>query len=215
MSRISTSVLVVSTLALMACSPPQDASSGSATPQSSLVLSQECENHPLLPAMPSPVDIGGKALTAVECASYSIQMIWGDAGSSTSIGIVDSQGPLGDVPPSLAQMVEMGRSLPLQAANTALALTDGVAQAAMSAPAALAELGGPDYLPIVKERGNLRYTIEVQPKDNGGRVGSLTGTVKDRYAVTMNIESDSIIGLAAGEAAYNPWLSAMKLDQLP
>jgi len=86
---------------------------------------------------------------------------------------------------------------------------------AKAAPAPRAEMGGPDFLSSVKEDNGLRYAIEVEAKDTSGKVGTLIGTVKDRYALTMNIEQDNLVGLAAGEAAYAPFLNAMSVGKLP
>lgn len=200
--------------ALSACSQsPDTANSESASQQAAVPAS--CEGHPLLPAMPELAPIGSKPVTAVNCEAYSVEMVWGEAGDSTSIILVDSQGPLGDIPAGMEQMAEMGRSLPLQAANAALQMTEGVAEMAKAAPASLAELGGPDFLSTVKEDNGLRYAIEVEAQDAGGKVGTLIGTVKNRYAVTINIEQDNLVGLAAGEAAYAPFLNAMRIGQLP
>lgn len=215
MFKASVSILFTSALALTACSQAQDAPATADTAASSASLPEACKGHALLPAMPEPHPISGKAVTAVNCEAYSVEMIWGEAGSSTSIILVDSQGPLGDVPAGIKPLAEMGRSLPLQSATTALQLTKGVEDMAKAAPAALAELGGPDFLSTVKETNGLRYTIEVDAKDAGGHVGTLIGTSKDRYALTINMEQDHLVGLAAGEAAYGPWLSAMRLNQLP
>lgn len=207
--------VMAAALVLCACGQsPQSATSETAA-QPALALPASCEGHPLLPAMPDAVAIGGKPVTAINCEAYSVEMVWGEAGSSTSIILVDSQGPLGDVPAGMAQMAEMGRTLPLQAAKTALQMTAGIEEMAKAAPAALAEMGGPDFLSSVKEDNGLRYAIEVEAKDTGGKVGTLIGTVKDRYALTMNIEQDNLVGLAAGEAAYAPFLNAMSVGKLP
>jgi len=179
----------------------------------SFSLPKECENHPLLPALPELAPIGGKALTSVSCQPFSVEMIWGEAGTSTSIILVDSQGPAGDLPASL---VDMARNLPLQAAKSAVTLTKGVQDTALAYPASLVELGGEDYLSVVEEApGGLVYALEVQPKDAGGLAGSVVGTIKDRYALTLNIEQDNVVGITAAKAAYTPWLSALRLSQLP
>lgn len=213
--KLSAYTAMTAALALVACGQsPGTASSETATQQAA-ALPASCEDHPLLPAMPEPVPMGGKAVTAINCEAYSVEMIWGEAGESTSIILVDSQGPLGDVPAGMEQMAEMGRSLPLQAATTALQMTEGVAEMAKAAPASLEELGGPDFLSTVKESNGLRYSIEVEAKDAGGKVGTLIGTIRNRYALTMNIEQDNLVGLAAGEAAYAPLLNAMKISELP
>ena len=213
--KLTVYTAMAAALALVACGKsPDNASSETASPQAK-ALAASCEEHPLLPAMPEVAPIGGKPATAVNCEAYSVEMVWGEAGSSTAIILVDSQGPLGDIPAGMEQMAEMGRTLPLQAATTALQMTAGVEEMAKAAPTAVAELGGPDFLSTVKERDGLRYSIEVEPKDAGGRVGTLIGTIKDRYALTMNIEQDHLVGLAAGEAAYGPFLNAMKISKLP
>lgn len=211
----STYTVMATALMLVACGQSPDAANRETAAQPTAALPAACEGHPLLPAMPDAVPINGKSITAINCEAYSVEMVWGEAGSSTSIILVDSQGPLGDVPAGMAQMAEMGRTLPLQAAKAALQMTEGVEEMAKAAPAALAELGGPDFLATVKESNGLRYSIEVEAKDAGGRVGTLIGTVKDRYAVTMNIEQGDLVGLAAGEAAYALWLSAMRTSKLP
>lgn len=181
--------------------------------RSTLDLPANCKDHPLLIAMPEPVPISAKALTSMDCQPFSIEMVWGDAGASTSIILVDSQGPTGDL--SVA-MADMARKLPFQAAQAAVSMTEGVQEMALAYPASLAELGGPDFLSVVRDgAGGLRYALQVEPKDSGGRVGSLVGTAKERYALTINIEHDNLVGLAAGEAAYAPWLATMRLSQLP
>jgi len=57
--------------------------------------------------------------------------------------------------------------------------------------------------------------IGVDPKDSGGRVGSLMSALKGRYGLTIHIEQDELSGAAAARTAYQPYLSAMRLNALP
>ena len=215
MSRLSACVVAASALTLMACGQgATETQPAEAVTTASADLPAECESHPLLVAMPERTPLGGKAFSSISCQPFSVEMAWGEPGSSSKIILVDSQAEVED-DGVMAGMAEMARTMPYQAAVMAIQMTEGVHEMARAAPAALAEMGGPDFLPVVKEANGLRYTIEVEAKDSGGRVGSLIGTAKDRYALTLLIEHDTLVGLAAGEAAYAPYLSAMKLNQLP
>ena len=207
-------VSAASAFLLVACGSPENTGSDNATAsKASFSLPQECENHPLLPALPELAPIGGKALTSVSCQPFSVEMIWGEAGTSTTVILVDSQGPAGDLP---AGLVDMARNLPLQAAKTAISLTKGVQETALAYPTSLAELGGEDFLSAVEEApGGLLYALDVEPKDAGGLAGAVVGTIKDRYALTINIEQDNVVGITAAKASYAPWLSALRLSQLP
>lgn len=215
MSKLSVLTAIASVMILSACGQSGDAAQAdaAASAKTGATVPGECKDHPLLVAMPEPAALGGKPLTSMNCQPFSIEMIWGEAGSSTSIILVDSQGPIGNLP---AAMADMGRKLPFQATKSAVLMTEGVRQMAEAYPASMDELGGPDFLPVVKEAaGGLKYALEVEAKDAGGLAGSVVGIAKDRYALTINIEQDTVVGVAAGEAAYAPWLSAMRMTQLP
>ena len=215
MSKLSVLTTIASVMILSACGQSGDAAQADAvtSAKTGATVPVECKDHPLLAAMPEPVAIGGKPLTSMSCQPFSIEMAWGEAGSSTSIILVDSQGPTGNLP---AAMADMGRKLPYQASKSAVLMTEGVRQMAEAYPASVADLGGPDFLPVIKEAaGGLKYALEVEAKDAGGLAGSVVGIAKDRYALTMNIEQDTVVGATAGEAAYAPWLSALRLSQLP
>lgn len=199
-------------LMLAACSPGAPAAEKSAQTGAAFKMPDNCKDHYLLAALPAPADLGGKALASVECQPFSVQMNWGDEMSPTKIILVDSQGPNGDLPAGIANM---GRNLPIQAAKTAITLTKGVQETALAYPASLAELGGENYLSIVKEAaGGLVYALPVEAKDAGGEVGALIGIVKERYSLTISIENANLVGITAGEAAYAPWLSALRLSAL-
>jgi hypothetical protein len=205
-------VAAAAMLVLAGCSQGATPAENTQSAKSNFKLPDTCKDHYLLAALPAPADLGGKSLTSVECQPFSVEMVWGDEMSPTKIILVDSQGPNGDLPAGLA---DMGRKLPMDASRTAITMTKGVQEAALAYPASLAELGGEDYLSIVKEAGGgLVYALPVEPKDSGGEVGALIGIVKDRYSLTIGIEDGNIIGIAAGEAAYAPWLSALRLSAL-
>ncbi len=203
--------LVAMGLALAACSQA-DTPASEATAARTAALPDTCKDNPLLPALPEPAAIAGKPLTSVDCQPFSVEMVWGEPGASTSLILVDSQGTDGDTPPQLAQM---GKALPIQAAKTAVIMAEGLRETALAYPASLEELGGEDYLTVVKEEASgLKYALDVEPLSSGGQVGSVVGVVRDRYALTLNIEQE-IKGITAGQAAYAPWLSALRLEQLP
>ena len=215
MPKLVSSPLILSlsvvALVLAACSQA-DAPTSQSPAALAAALPEACKDHPLLPAMPEPTAIAGKALTSVECQPFSVEMIWGEAGASTSIILVDSQGPDGDTP---AQLAQMAKALPMQAAKTAVTMAEALRETALAYPASLQELGGEDYLTVVQEEaGGLKYALDVEPLSSGGQVGSVVGIVRDRYALTINIEQE-IKGITAGQAAYAPWLSALRLSQLP
>lgn len=207
------SIMGLATIGLTACSqaaPPEETAT---TAISAANLPETCKDHYLLAALPAPAPLGGKPLTQIDCQGFSVTMTWGEPGTSTQINLIDSQGPKGDAPEAASQMM---RELPMQAAKTALAMTAAVADTAKTYPASMDELGGPDYLPYVTQTPEgLSYSVEVEPKDSGGKVGSVIGVLKDRYVVTLLIEQDHLEGLAAGEAAYAPYLAALKLGILP
>lgn len=200
-----------SMLILAGCSQDATSEDKSSSTATSFKIPDTCKDHYLLAAMPEAVTIASKPLTSMECQPFSVAMEWGAEGARTQLTLVDSQGPVGDLPAGLAKMA---REMPLQTTQTAIIMTEGVRETALSYPASMEELGGPDYLSIVKEGYGMKYAMEVEPKDAGGQVGAVLGIAKDRYVVTLGIEHDHIKGVAAGEAAYGPWLSALRLGAL-
>jgi hypothetical protein len=95
-------------------------------------------------------------------------------------------------------------------------MTKGVREMALSSPPALASIGGEDYLPVVMDAPSGEpIVIGVEPKDSGGRVGSMMSALKGRYGLTIHIEQDDLSGADAARAAYQPYFSAMRLNALP
>lgn len=194
---------------LAACSPANDQGNAAHT----AALPDECVNHPLLAAMPAQEPLSGKQFTSISCQPYSIEMVWGDEYTPTTISLIDSQGPDGDLPPALAQAA---RTMPVEAARTALIMSKGVRETALAYPTSLESLGGEDYLSLYKEEANgLKYSLDVEPKDAGGKVGTLLGLYKERYLLTINSGNYDIVGISAGEAAYAPLLASVNLSVLP
>lgn len=172
-----------------------------------------CKSNPLLAAMPLFQEVAGKKPLAIDCTSFSIDMVWGEQGDSIRVQIVDSRGPLGDAPRRLS---ETARDRPLRAAQTALSAADEVRKLVMSEPALLAQYGGTEFLPVI-EAGptGLHYTIDIDRQGDGGSARGLIGHVQNRYAVKIDMDETKAIGATAGRAAYVPWLSALRLAQLP
>lgn len=213
MTKLPALLAATTAVLLSACSQPaDDKAAASDSRATAMKLPASCKDHPLLPAMPELAPVAGKVLTSVDCQPWSVTMVWGGEMDSTEIILVDSQAPDGNDTTGLAKMA---RTMPLQAAKSAVTMTKGVREMALAYPASLAELGGEDYLSIVKDApGGLTYALDVAPKDSGGRAGSVVGTIADRYALTININNDTITGISAAEAAYAPWLAALRLNAL-
>ena len=215
MSKHSILTISAGALLLAACSQQSGgtASANAAAPENSYSIAEECKDNPLLAAMPAPAAISGMKLTTVECQPFSVKMIWEDGDKYTEMNLIDSKGPIGDLPEGLASMA---RNLPLQTTITAITMTDGTRKAALKAPASLAELGGPDYLSdVYTGPSGLKYTFNVMPKSQGGEVGTLMGSVGERYVLNITGPTQGVIGNEQGKTFYAPWLAATRLNALP
>lgn len=210
-------VLMISAgmMVLAACSPQSAVApdAKAAASADSYTMAEECKDNPLLVAMPEPATISGMKLTSIECQPFSVKMTWVNGDKYTEMTLIDSQGPIGNLPEGLGNMA---RNLPLQTTMTAISMTDGVYKAAQKAPAGIEELGGPDYLPGVYSASNgLKYTFDVRPKSQGGAVGALMGYMADRYVLNILAPSEGVTGVEKGKALYAPWLAATRLSNLP
>lgn len=215
MSKQTILIISAGMLMLSACSPQSAVgpSANAAAPGDSYTIAEECKDNPLMVAMPEPATISGMTLSAIECQPFSVKMTWANGDKYTEMSLIDSQGPIGDLPEGLANMA---RNLPLQATMTAITMTDGVYQAAQTAPAGIQELGGPDYLPAVYSGPNgLKYTFNVMSKSQGGEVGALMGHMSDRYVLNILAPTEGVTGVEKGKALYAPWLAATRLSNLP
>ncbi len=187
-----------------------------ASAASRVALPPECENHPLLAAMPAAGTIAGKPLTEIECQAFSVSMTYGQPGTSAEILLIDSKAPVPEESGPLSGLLAGAQETAFKSVVAGVEMTKGVREMALSSPPALASIGGEDYLAVVMDSPTGEtVVIGVEPKDSGGRVGSLMSALKGRYGLTIHIEQDELSGAAAARTAYQPYLSAMRLNALP
>ncbi|OMG58330.1 hypothetical protein [Brevundimonas sp. ZS04] len=220
MFRHTAAVLTVaSVVALTACSnaeAPPPAEAGASALLSKAALPSECVDHPLLAAMPTAQTIAGKPLTEVECQAFSVSMTYGEPGTSAEILLIDSKAPVPEESGPMSGLLAAAQETAFKSVVAGVEMTKGVREMALSSPPALASIGGEDYLPVVMDAPSGEpIVIGVEPKDSGGRVGSMMSALKGRYGLTIHIEQDDLSGAAAARAAYQPYLSAMRLNALP
>lgn len=218
MSRRIAPLALTSIIALTAaCSneaaPPSEVQTAKAL---KTALPPECANHPLLAAMPATQTIAGKPLTEIECQAFSVSMTYGEPGTSAQILLIDSQAPVPTESGPLSGLLAGAQETAFKSVVAGVEMTKGVREMALSSPPALASIGGEDYLAVVMDSPTGEtVVIGVEPKDSGGRVGSLMSALKGRYGLTIHIEQDELSGAAAARTAYQPYLSAMRLNALP
>lgn len=198
-----------------ACSNPEAPPQAEAT-AFKVALPPECENHPLLAAMPTAQTIAGKPLTEIDCQAFSVSMTYGEPGTSTEILLIDSKAPVPEESGPLSGLIASAQETAYKSAVAAVEITKGGRELALSSPTALASIGGENYLSIVMDgpTGEVAV-IGIESMDSGGDVDSLVSVLKDRYGLTIHIEQDHLSGAAAARAAYQPYLSAMRLNALP
>lgn len=219
MFRHTAAVLTVASVAaLTACSnaeAPPSAEAG-ASALSKAALPSECVDHPLLAAMPTAQTIAGKPLTEVECQAFSVSMTYGEPGTSAEILLIDSKAPVPEESGPMSGLLAAAQATAFKSVVAGVEMTKGVREMALSSPPALASIGGEDYLPVVMDAPSGEpVVVGVEPKDSGGRVGSMMSALKGRYGLTIHIEQDDLSGAAAARTAYEPYLSAMRLNALP
>jgi len=198
-----------------ACSNPEAPAGVEAAAATKVALPPECENHPLLAAMPTAQTIAGKPLTEIECQAFSVSMTYGEPGTSAEILLIDSKAPVPEESGALSGLLAGAQETAFKSVVAGVEMTKGVREMALSSPPALASIGGEDYLAVVMEAPTGEpVVIGVEPKDSGGRVGSLMSALKGRYGLTIHIEQDDLSGAAAARTAYQPYLSAMRLNAL-
>ncbi|MFS0789614.1 hypothetical protein ABC306_08145 [Brevundimonas sp. 2P05AA] len=181
-----------------------------------VALPPECENHPLLAAMPTAQTIAGKPLTEIDCQAFSVSMTYGEPGTSTEILLIDSKAPVPEESGPLSGLIAGAQETAYKSAVAAVEITKGGRELALSSPTALASIGGENYLSVVMDgpTGEVAV-IGIESMASGGDVNSLISVLKDRYGLTIHIEQDHLSGAAAARAAYQPYLSAMRLNALP
>ncbi|MFS0711996.1 hypothetical protein [Brevundimonas phoenicis] len=181
-----------------------------------VALPPECENHPLLAAMPTAQTIAGKPLTEIDCQAFSVSMTYGEPGTSTEILLIDSKAPVPEESGPLSGLIAGAQETAYKSAVAAVEITKGGRELALSSPTALASIGGENYLSVVMDgpTGEVAV-IGIESMASGGDVDSLISVLKDRYGLTIHIEQDHLSGAAAARAAYQPYLSAMRLNALP
>lgn len=216
MTTLKLFTVMASAMVMSACSQAADSSAESpadATNAGGAEISEDCKNHPLLAAMPQFVEIAGKKPLSMDCNTYSIDMFWGEDGDSTWIQLVDGQASIEDG--SLAAAEQMARDMSVQAATTNLTTATEVRKTGLAQPDILAMFGGPDFLPVVETGpAGLEYTISIDRQSDGGAAKDLLGLLNGRYAVKINMDDTKAVGATAGQAAYAPWLSALRLSAL-
>lgn len=199
-----------------ACSNPEAPAKAESAAASKVALPPECENHPLLAAMPTAQTIAGKPLTEIECQAFSVSMTYGEPGTSAEILLIDSKAPVPEESGALSGLLAGAQETAYKSAVAAVEMTKGVREMGLSSPTALASIGGENYLPVVMDGPTGEaVVIGVEPQDSGGRVGSMISVLKGRYGLTVYIEQDDLSGAAAARTAYQPYLSAMRLNALP
>jgi hypothetical protein len=199
-----------------ACSNPEAPTKAEAASASKVALPPECENHPLLAAMPTAQTIAGKPLTEIDCQAFSVSMTYGEPGTSTEILLIDSKASVPEESGPLSGLIAGAQETAYKSAVAAVEITRGERELALSSPTALASIGGENYLSVVMDgpTGEVAV-IGIESMDSGGDVDSLISVLKDRYGLTIHIEQDHLSGAAAARAAYQPYLSAMRLNALP
>lgn len=198
-----------------ACSNPEAPTKAEAA-AFKVALPPECENHPLLAAMPTAQTIAGKPLTEIDCQAFSVSMTYGEPGTSTEILLIDSKASVPEESGPLSGLIAGAQETAYKSAVAAVEITRGERELALSSPTALASIGGENYLSVVMDgpTGEVAV-IGIESMDSGGDVDSLISVLKDRYGLTIHIEQDHLSGAAAARAAYQPYLSAMRLNALP
>lgn len=187
-----------------------------ASAASKIALPPECENHPLLAAMPTAQIIAGKPLTEVECQAFSVAMTYGEPGASAKITLIDAQAPIPEDAGALAGLLSKAQQTAYESVSRGVIMVKGVREAALTSPTAVASVGGENYLSVVMDGPTGEpAVISVEPKDADGRVGALMSVLKGRYALSIGIEQDDLSGANAARAAYKPYFSAMRLNALP
>ncbi|MFS0739227.1 hypothetical protein ABC365_01230 [Brevundimonas sp. 3P9-tot-E] len=215
--HLAVALTLASVAALTAvCSNPEAPPQAEAAAASKVALPPECENHPLLAAMPTAQTIAGKPLTEIDCQAFSVSMTYGEPGTSTEILLIDSKAPVPEESGPLSGLIAGAQETAYKSAVAAVEITKGGRELALSSPTALASIGGENYLSIVMDgpTGEVAV-IGIESVDSGGDVDSLISVLKDRYGLTIHIEQDHLSGAAAARAAYQPYLSAMRLNALP
>jgi hypothetical protein len=208
------SIMALATFGLTACSqavPPEEAAGTAITATS---LPEACKDHYLLAAMPEAKTIAGKTLSDVSCQSFSITMGYGPELDRVSLQLTDTKAPVTELQGAMAKMAAAGQKATYDATKMAIGLTKGVRQMAIEAPGGVAALGGEDYLSVIMDRADGEIVIGIEPKDQNAQP-ALMGLLKDRYVFNVQLGAAEIDGAAAAQAAYQPWLSAMRLNALP
>ena len=199
-----------------ACSNAEAPTKAESAAATKAAMPPECENHPLLAAMPTAQAIAGKPLTEIECQAFSVSMTYGEPGTSAEILLIDSKAPVPEESGALSGLLAGAQETAFKSVVAGVEMTKGVREMALSSPPALASIGGEDYLAVVMEApAGEPVVIGVEPKDSGGRVGSLMSALKGRYGLTIYIEQDDLSGAAAARTAYQPYFDAMRLNALP
>ena len=196
-----------------AAAKPDASTSASAK---AVALPPECENHPLLPAMPAAQTLAGKPLTEVDCQAFSVAMTYGEPGTSAKITLIDAQAPIPEDVGPMAGLLVAAQKTAYESVSRGVIIAKGMREATLSSPAAVASIGGENYLSVVMYGPTGEPAIiSVEPKDAEGRVGGLMSALKGRYALTIGIEQDELSGAEAARAAYQPYFDAMRLNALP
>lgn len=194
---------------------PKAANAGAAATVKADVPAQ-CVDHPLMPAMPTAPVIGGRPLTEVECEAFTVTMIYGEAGASAKVILVDSKAPAPKDAGPLTDLLVGAQQTAFNSVVASMGMMQGVRQMAIETPGAVARLGGEDYLSVVMNGPTGEpVVIGVEPKDADSGVGPLMSVLKGRYALTILIEQEGVSGAAAALSTHQPYLAAMNLKALP
>lgn len=215
-ARIASTLTLIAGLSLMgACSNGTEAEASSASKSDQAVsLPAECKDHPLLAAMPEAQSIAGKTLSDISCQPFSITMGYGPELDRVSLQLTDTKAPATEATGGLAKLAAAGQKLTYDTTKTAMILTKGVRQMALETPGGVEALGGEDYLSVIMERPDGEIIIALEAKDQQAQP-KLMGLLKDRYVFTIQLGAQEVEGAAAATAAYQPWLSATRLNALP
>lgn len=216
-TRLVSALPLMAALGLVAaCSeaPNDNGSAASASSAKAISLPAECQNHPLLAVMPEAKTIAGKTLSDVSCQSFSITMGYGPELDRVTLQLTDTQAPVTELQGSMAKMATAGQKATYDTTKMAIGMVKAVRQMALEAPGGVEALGGEDYLSVVTDRADGEMVIGIEAK-GGHAQPALMGLLKDRYVFNAQLGATEIDGATAAEAAYQPWLSAMRLNALP
>lgn len=182
-----------------------------------------CTGNPLAPALPDARHIASKAFAWRQClgaqvsACYSNEDNCSAAADRCLITLHDAlHGMRADVG-SGAEVTphEHSQGLILGFSKMNVEMIVGTHDSLLAMPEFLAQMGGPDHLPVVDTTASGdTYVIPVPSARQGARQGDLMSVIGERYALTIEC-SEPIRDNPHGRRIYEPFLGALQLAELP